>query len=68
MSDKEKPTVQDKIEAQREYRKRTKSPCFGPDNGRCWSCGRQIFEKITLEGASNYLVTGCPYCYRSYVS
>jgi len=67
MTDKE-ATVQEKIEAQREYRKRTGSPCFAPDNGICWRCSRQIFNAISLESASNHLVTGCPYCHRSYVS
>lgn len=62
------PTVQDKVEAQREYRKRTKSPCFGPDSGVCWKCGKQVFSILSLNSASNSLLTGCPCCYCSYVS
>ncbi len=61
-------TVQDKIKAQKEYCERTKTPFFAPTNGICWRCGRQIFTEINLERAGNSLVTGCPFCHRSYVS
>ena len=35
--------------------------------GKCFKCHKQIFEKITLEEASNELITGCPFCNYSYV-
>lgn len=40
---------------------------FAPDNGVCWRCGVQIYHYITLERATNSLITGCPICHRSYV-
>jgi len=68
MSDEQGHTVQEKIEAQREFCKRTKTPHFAPGNGVCWRCGRQIYDRISMESAANHLVTGCPHCHRSYVS
>lgn len=35
---------------------------FGPDDGKCWSCGKQIFS--ILSGWES--VTGCPFCHRTY--
>lgn len=69
------------IEAQRKYCEDNKAPHFAPRSGRCWSCGRNIYEEyksvsfysdhvritgITTEKAANSLVTGCPHCNRSY--
>lgn len=63
------------IEAQKKYCKEKRYPHFAPSGGHCWSCGRNIYEPkenkygttgITLEQASNQLVTGCPHCHRSY--
>ncbi len=36
-------------------------PQFGPTDGRCYSCKKQIFE-IEEEGP----ITGCPWCGRTY--
>lgn len=59
-------TVQQKIEAQKRLCADKKYPHFAPYNGRCFKCNRQIYEAITLESASANLVTGCPFCNRSY--
>lgn len=42
---------------------------FAPRNGICWNCGRNITKgekAITLEQLGDYIITGCPYCNRSY--
>lgn len=42
---------------------------FAPSNGICWNCGRDIAEGdagITLEQLGDYIITGCPYCHRSF--
>ena len=42
---------------------------FAPINGICPYCGKNIAEGekgITLEKLGDYIITGCPHCYRSY--
>ena len=40
---------------------------FGTDEkGNCRYCHKNIWEHISLEKASNHLITGCPLCHRSY--
>lgn len=42
---------------------------FAPKNGICPRCGKDITEGedgITLEKLGNYIILGCPHCYRSY--
>jgi len=49
--------------AQEELCERSGIPHFAPRDGVCWSCHRQIFGEE--DGRS--LITGCPFCHRSYV-
>lgn len=35
---------------------------FGPTNGICWNCKKQIFEVLSGEST----ITGCPFCHRTY--
>jgi len=62
---------------QKEFCKENGYPHFAPETGRCWKCSRNIYEPyehkhsghitgITVEEATNELVTGCPHCYKSY--
>ena len=40
---------------------------FGTDvDGKCIYCHTNIWKHISLEKASNKLITGCPVCHRSY--
>ena len=42
---------------------------FAPSDGRCWSCMEKITEGdrgITVESLGEWIITGCPYCHRSY--
>jgi len=55
----------EKIEAQKEYCKNNDLPFFAPYTV-CPNCKRDIWDKITLEQAKTELITGCPYCNRSY--
>lgn len=50
-----------------EYCERTNTPHFAP-SGKCWNCCRNIFLEggISVEEASGCLITGCPFCHRSY--
>ena len=59
-------TIPIKIMAQKEYCKETGAPHFAPASGMCWSCNRQIYNEIDVVRAANSLITGCPYCHRSY--
>lgn len=63
--------------AQAKLIKEKEYPSFPPSNGQCWSCGKNIYDKIksthgdhfvgiTVESAGKSLVTGCPHCHRSY--
>lgn len=56
------------IEGQRKYCKENNYPHFAPADGICWKCNRNIYEPpyITVEKASNELITSCPYCNISY--
>ena len=62
----EQYSIEDKIEAQKNYVGRENYPFFAPPNGVCWCCHRQIYERISYKSASTSLVTGCPHCHRSY--
>lgn len=55
-----------KIKAQKEYCEKHNVPHFAPNDGVCWCCNNQIYEHISIEKASNELITGCPCCNRSY--
>ena len=42
---------------------------FAPNDGVCWNCHRDICEgdkAITVESLGDYIITGCPYCHKSY--
>lgn len=58
--------VLEKIQAQKNYCQENKVPYFAPGNGICWKCRKQVYNAITMESASTQLITGCPYCHRSY--
>lgn len=58
--------IEEKRLAQQKYAKEKKLPLFAPLSGKCWSCGRNIYNAISLEEASTRLITGCPYCHRTY--
>lgn len=61
--------TQKAIEAQEKYCSKNKLPHFAPHNGNCYICGKNIYEgqlAISVEQASSSLITGCPYCGRSY--
>lgn len=60
------PDIQAKIDAQTKYCNEHKAPHFAPSDGVCWNCRKQIYSSISLEKADTELVTGCPYCFRSY--
>lgn len=56
--------------AQIKYCREHNYPHFAP-TGRCWRCGKNIYEKheingcvhgISVERASRELITGCPHC------
>ena len=62
-------------QAQKELQASKNYPDFAPISGKCWSCGKNIYEQIdhgkyktgiSVEKASTELVTGCPHCNRSY--
>lgn len=52
--------------AQIECCKKYNAPHFAPTDGICWSCRKHIYDKIDIIQAANSLITGCPYCNRSY--
>lgn len=58
--------INEKIKAQEKYSEENNLPLFAPDDGLCFNCSKQIYNKISLEEASNELITHCPYCGRAY--
>ena len=57
------------IKAQRDYCNRRKVPHFAQLDGICYSCGANIYgpRGISVEEAGSRLISGCPYCRRTYV-
>lgn len=42
---------------------------FAPNDGKCYYCDKSICEgdkAITVESLGDGIITGCPYCHRSY--
>lgn len=58
--------VREAINAQEQYCKDNQVPHCAPEDGFCWSCGKQIYVNGYENRASNELITGCPHCHRSY--
>jgi len=54
-------------EAQMGFCSSKKVPLFAPVYGVCPSCKGNIYQVISVEEASNDLITGCPYCNESFV-
>lgn len=61
--------------AQDAYCTTNKSPHFAPFSGLCYHCGNDIYSEIdrgtyktgiSVERATNELITGCPHCHHSY--
>lgn len=53
-----------KIMAQKEFCKKRKLPNFASD-GRCYGCGRNVFDGYSYEECANDLITGCRFCHTS---
>lgn len=58
--------IRSAIAAQKQYCRDNKAPHFAPEDGFCWSCGKQIYTRIDEKQAGKDLITGCPHCNRSY--
>ena len=58
--------IHQKRKAQIEYCKKMEVPRFAPLKGHCFSCKRQIYDRIKYEKAANTLITSCPFCHVSY--
>jgi hypothetical protein len=60
--------VEQATKAQIKYIEDKELPFFPPRDGICFACHRQIYADggYTVESASSELITGCPWCHRSY--
>lgn len=70
--------ISEAIKAQEQFCDKKKYPCFAPGNGICWSCHQNIYSEkgrkrygkethgYSVESAAGQLITGCPFCNRSY--
>ena len=58
---------EEKINLQRQYCLLHRTPMFASNSDRSWCCGKDIWEKISKEEASTKLITGCPFCNKSFV-
>jgi glutaredoxin len=68
------------VEAQKKYCESGENrPHFAPGSGVCWNCRQDIYAEkgssdwrkalvpgISVEEAGSTLITGCPFCNRSY--
>ena len=55
-----------KINAQEEMCKEKNLPLFAPKDGLCHNCGKQIYNRISMNEAENEHITHCPYCSKAY--
>ena len=55
-----------KMNAQKKMCEKDNAPLFAPEDGLCFNCGKQIYNRISMEEAENELITHCPYCSRAY--
>jgi hypothetical protein len=70
--------IPEAIKAQEQFCDKNEYPRFTPGNGICWDCHQNIYSEngrtrygkethgISVESAGHYLITGCPFCSRSY--
>ena len=60
--------IKKSIEAQKNYCQENRLPFFAPYDGKCYRCGHQLFgeDGISLKGAGNFHITGCPVCHYSF--
>jgi len=55
------------IDNQEKYCKEHNAPFFMAKSGMCWRCERDIIPREIERGNDgSHLVTGCPFCFRSY--
>lgn len=55
-------------QAQKNYCNTHDAPQFAPTSGYCFHCGNPIYggRGYSLEQAKSTLITGCPFCRKSY--
>ena len=72
--------IQKSIKAQRDYCNEKGYPYFAPNDGVCWRCHRNIYQRIehkadrgnsyctgiSTEEAGKFHITGCPHCNKSF--
>lgn len=67
--------VREACEAQSKLCNAKSYPDFAPSDGVCYACNKNIYKEIdhgsyktgvSVERATNELITGCPHCHRSY--
>lgn len=52
---------------QTRYCRDNKLPEFAPSDGNCFNCRRYIYDDAkTADSADKELITGCPFCHRTY--
>ena len=55
------------IRKQAEYCEQNNLPVFIDNDGRCANCGSDIFlDASTRDKADHALITGCPFCFKSF--
>jgi hypothetical protein len=55
-------------EVQKQFCEKTNNSLFMPINGVCWKCHKYIFDdKETTEKAHCEVITGCPFCNKSFL-
>jgi len=51
---------------QRKFCNHNNLPYIVPEDGICFRCKKQIYEKISFQKASKKHIRRCPYCYLNY--
>jgi hypothetical protein len=56
------PDIQERIKKHQALCAERNFPNFAPNNGKCFSCKKQVFER---EDGTRF-ITGCPHCGRTF--
>jgi hypothetical protein len=60
-------TQSNKAAAQRHYCESKGLLQFGPYDGYCYRCGKDVYANMSVAEAGSTQITGCPHCFKSFV-
>ena len=59
--------INNKIKDQKQFCEKLGVSMFIPEDGKCWFCDKDIMDKFSETECACKIITGCPFCNRSFV-